>query len=77
MTGHALGAAGAIETIATIKALQTGTIPPTIHFVENDPDCDLNYTPNKAVQRDMDYAMNINIGFGGQNAAIIFKKVKS
>lgn len=77
MTGHALGAAGAIETIATIKALQTGTIPPTIHFVESDPDCDLNYTPNKSVKRDMDYAMNINIGFGGQNAAIIFKKVKS
>jgi 3-oxoacyl-[acyl-carrier-protein] synthase II len=77
MTGHALGAAGAIETIATIMALITGDIPPTIHYQEPDPDCDLNYTPNISVHRDMDYAMNINIGFGGQNAAIIFKKVKS
>jgi 3-oxoacyl-[acyl-carrier-protein] synthase II len=75
MTGHALGAAGAIETIATIKALQTGWIPPTIHLDEPDPECDLNYTPHKAVHRQITYAMNINIGFGGQNAAIIFKKV--
>ncbi|MDY0074452.1 MAG: beta-ketoacyl-ACP synthase II [Acholeplasmataceae bacterium] len=77
MTGHALGAAGAIETIATIKALITGDIPPTIHLLEPDPDCDLNYTPNVSVHRDMEYAMNVNIGFGGQNAAIIFKKVSS
>lgn len=75
MTGHALGAAGAIETIAVIKALQTGDIPPTIHLDEPDPECDLNYTPHVSVHRDMEYAMNINIGFGGQNAAIIFKKV--
>ncbi|MCF7931164.1 MAG: beta-ketoacyl-ACP synthase II [Acholeplasmataceae bacterium] len=75
MTGHALGAAGAIETIAVIKALQTGLIPPTIHLDEPDPECDLNYTPHVFVKRDIDYAMNINIGFGGQNAAIIFKKV--
>ena len=76
MTGHALGAAGAIETIAVIKALETGMIPPTIHLEQPDPDCDLNYTPHHAVKRDLEYAMNINIGFGGQNAAIIFKKVK-
>jgi 3-oxoacyl-[acyl-carrier-protein] synthase II len=76
MTGHALGAAGAIETIATIKALQTGDIPPTIHLDQPDPECDLNYTPNVSIHRDLNYAMNINIGFGGQNAAIIFKKVK-
>ncbi len=75
MTGHALGAAGAIETIAVIKALQTGLIPPTIHLDQPDPECDLNYTPNVFVKRNLDYAMNINIGFGGQNAAIIFKKV--
>ncbi len=75
MTGHALGAAGAIETIAVIKALQTGMIPPTIHYEKADPDCDLNYTPNVAVKRDIQYGMNVNIGFGGQNAAIIFKKV--
>jgi 3-oxoacyl-[acyl-carrier-protein] synthase II len=76
MTGHALGAAGAIETIAVIKALETGLIPPTIHLHQKDPECDLNYTPNVFVKRDMEYAMNVNIGFGGQNAAIIFKKVK-
>jgi len=76
MTGHALGAAGAIETIAVIKALETGLIPPTIHLEVKDPECDLNYTPNVFVKRDMMYAMNVNIGFGGQNAAIIFKKVK-
>ena len=76
MTGHALGAAGAIETIAVIKALETGLIPPTIHLNQIDPECDLNYTPNVFVKRDMEYAMNVNIGFGGQNAAIIFKKVK-
>jgi len=75
MTGHALGAAGAIETITVIKSLQTGWIPPTIHYESPDPDCDLNYTPNVAVHKELKYAMNVNIGFGGQNAAIIFKKV--
>jgi 3-oxoacyl-[acyl-carrier-protein] synthase II len=74
MTGHALGAAGAIESIAVIKALETGIIPPTIHLDDPDPDCDLNYTPHVAVKRDIQYGMNINIGFGGQNAAIIFKR---
>ncbi len=76
MHGHALGAAGAIESIATVKALVTSMIPPTIHLEQPDPECDLNYTPNVAVEREMDYAMNINIGFGGQNAALLFKKVK-
>jgi 3-oxoacyl-[acyl-carrier-protein] synthase II len=76
MTGHALGAAGAIESIAVIKALETSLIPPTIHIRETDPDCDLDYTPNVFKKRDMTYGMNINIGFGGQNAAVIFKKVK-
>ncbi len=75
MTGHALGAAGAIETIAVIKALETSLIPPTIHLDQPDPECDLNYTPHVYVKRELEYAMNINIGFGGQNAAIIFKKV--
>lgn len=75
MTGHALGAAGAIESIAVIKAIQTSLIPPTIHLKESDPDCDLNYTANHFVKKDINYGMNINIGFGGQNAAIIFKKV--
>lgn len=74
MTGHALGAAGAIEAIATIMALKEGLIPPTINYLEKDEDCDLNYTPNFAVKRDITYAMSNNFGFGGQNAVLIFKK---
>jgi len=77
MTGHALGAAGAIESIAVIKALQTSLIPPTIHLKETDEDCDLNYVPNHFAKKDITYGMNINIGFGGQNAAVIFKKVEA
>ncbi|MCK9493231.1 MAG: beta-ketoacyl-ACP synthase II, partial [Acholeplasmataceae bacterium] len=76
MTGHALGAAGAIESIAVIETLRKGIIPPTINHQVDDPDCDLNYTLNNAVKRDIEYGMNINLGFGGQNAALIFKKVK-
>ncbi len=74
MTGHALGAAGAIESVAVIKALETSKVPPTIHLNETDEDCDLNYVANTYQTKDMTYAMNINIGFGGQNAALIFKK---
>ncbi len=75
MTGHALGAAGAIESISVIKSIITSLIPPTIHLNTIDPECDLNYTPNHFVKKDLEYGMNINIGFGGQNAAVIFKKV--
>lgn len=73
MTGHMLGATGAVESIVAIKVLQDGMIPPTIHYTTPDPLCDLNYTPNQAVRRQCDYSMNINVGFGGQNAALIFK----
>jgi 3-oxoacyl-[acyl-carrier-protein] synthase II len=75
MTGHSLGATGAIESIVVVKAIQQGIIPPTIHYSSPDPDCDLNYTPNYAVKRHLEYGMNVNLGFGGQNAAVIFKKV--
>lgn len=75
MTGHTLGAAGAIEAIATINTLKTGLIPPTINYLVKDPECDLNYTPNKSVQRSLDYAMSMNLGFGGHNAVLLFKKV--
>ncbi|VEU82164.1 beta-ketoacyl-ACP synthase II [Acholeplasma hippikon] len=74
-TGHMLGATGAVESIVCLKALATSLIPPTIHYETPDPECDLNYTPNQSVKRNLDYAMNINIGFGGQNAVVIFKKV--
>ncbi len=74
MTGHALGAIGGIEAIITIKAIENGLVPPTINYQEVDEECDLNITPNKAVSRRIDYAMSNSVGFGGQNACIIFKK---
>ncbi|HLT00290.1 MAG TPA: beta-ketoacyl-[acyl-carrier-protein] synthase II, partial [Acholeplasma sp.] len=73
-TGHMLGATGAVESIVCVKALQTSLIPPTINYQTPDPDCDLNYTVNKAVTRSLEYAVNINVGFGGQNAVLVFKK---
>ncbi len=74
MTGHTLGAAGAIESIAVILALHNDVIPPTINLNTPDPECDLNYTPNKAVERKMKYAINNAFGFGGHNTSIVFKK---
>jgi len=74
MTGHALGATGAIESIFTILAVREDVAPPTINYREPDPDCDLDYTPNAMRCLPIDYGMNINLGFGGQNAAVIFTK---
>ncbi|MDR0755839.1 MAG: beta-ketoacyl-ACP synthase II [Puniceicoccales bacterium] len=74
MLGHLLGAAGAVEAIATVKTLNTNTIPPTINYETQDPECDLNYTPNKAVTKPVHIAITNNLGFGGQNAALLFKK---
>lgn len=74
MTGHTLGAAGAIESLATLLAIYHGTIPPTINFETPDPDCDLNYTFNEAEVRDIDYALNNAFGFGGHNTTLVFKK---
>jgi len=73
-TGHSLGAAGGLETIACVQALRTGIIPPTINYETPDPECDLNYTPNKAIEKDIKYAVNINLGFGGHNGVLILKK---
>lgn len=75
MTGHMLGAAGAAEAIACIKALQDGVIPPTIHLEQPDEECDLDYTPNTAVLKDIDVAISTSLGFGGHNACIAFRKV--
>ena len=75
MTGHMLGAAGAIEAIACIKALETGIIPPTINLLEPDPECDLNYCPNKAVKADISLALSNSLGFGGHNACLAFRRV--
>lgn len=74
MTGHLLGAAGGIEAIVAIKTIETGWIPPTINYDNPDPDCDLNYTPNKKVERKVNVAVSDNLGFGGQNAALVFKR---
>ncbi|MFZ1290798.1 MAG: beta-ketoacyl-ACP synthase II [Melioribacteraceae bacterium] len=74
MTGHLLGAAGAIESIATILALKEGIIPPTINLDEPSPECDLNYTPKVAVERNIKYAISNTFGFGGHNASLLFKK---
>ncbi|MEZ4829523.1 MAG: beta-ketoacyl-ACP synthase II [Bacteroidia bacterium] len=76
MTGHLLGAAGAIEAIAAILAMQHNLIPPTINFVEGDPDCDLNYTFNVAQPREVNVAISNTFGFGGHNASILLKKVE-
>ena len=75
MLGHLLGAAGAVEAVATVKTLETGIIPPTINYEHPDPECDLNYTPNKAVERNVEVAISDNLGFGGQNSALLFKKL--
>ena len=74
MTGHLLGAAGGIETIFCVKALETGIIPPTINLENQDPECDLNYTPNHAVNKPIKFALNNSFGFGGTNSSIILKK---
>ncbi len=74
MTGHLLGAAGGIEAIAATLALKTGIIPPTINYENVDEECNLNYTPNKAVKRDSKYALSNSLGFGGHNASILIKK---
>ncbi len=75
MTGHMLGATGAVEAIASVLAIHNGMIPPTIHLNEQDEELDLNYTPNKAVKRDVDVAVSTNLGFGGHDACVVFKKI--
>lgn len=74
MTGHLLGAAGGIEAIVSVLALKTSIIPPTINYENPDEECDLNYTPNKAVERNVEYALSNSLGFGGHNASLLFKK---
>lgn len=75
MTGHMLGATGAVEAIVSIMTLKDGIIPPTINLDEPDEELDLNYTPNKAVKRDVNVAASTNLGFGGHDACIVFKKI--
>jgi 3-oxoacyl-[acyl-carrier-protein] synthase II len=74
MTGHLLGAAGAIEAIATVLAIKHGRIPPTINFENEDPGCDLNYTFNTPQTRDTRIGMSNAFGFGGHNTSVVFAR---
>lgn len=74
VTGHMLGATGAVEAIASVLALRDGIVPPTANYREPDPECDLNYTPNVAVKADLTCAISTSLGFGGHNACIAFRK---
>lgn len=75
MTGHMLGAAGAVEAMACLLALQEGILPPTVNLNVPDPKCDLNYVPNKAVKTEISLALSNSLGFGGHNACLAFRKV--
>ncbi len=75
MTGHMLGAAGAIEAMASLLALRDGILPPTINLLEPDPVCDLNYVPNQAIRVQADLALSNSLGFGGHNACLAFRRV--
>lgn len=77
VTGHLLGAAGAIEAVICSKVLTEGIIPPTINLDEPDPDCDLNYTPHTAVKADVNVAVSNSFGFGGHNACIMFRRYEN
>lgn len=76
MTGHLLGAAGGIEAIALALTVKNNKIPPTINYTDPDPDCDLDYTPNKAIDRNVNYGLSNTFGFGGHNATIGIKKLE-
>jgi 3-oxoacyl-[acyl-carrier-protein] synthase II len=76
MTGHLLGAAGGIEAIACIQTIRTGKIAPTINYENPDPECDLSYVPNKAIEAPVNIAISNNLGFGGHNATVAFKGFK-
>ncbi len=75
-TGHALGAAGGLESIACIKAIETGVVPPTINYETPDPECDLDVTPNTARELPVEVALNSNLGFGGHNGVVIYRKFR-
>jgi 3-oxoacyl-[acyl-carrier-protein] synthase II len=74
MTGHLLGAAGGVEGVFSVLTIDRGLLPPTINYITPDPECDLDYVPNKAREARVDYALSNSFGFGGTNAALLFKR---
>jgi 3-oxoacyl-(acyl-carrier-protein) synthase len=77
MTGHMLGAAGAVEAVVSILAIQKGRVPPTINYEQPDPACDLDYVPNKARDVKAEIVMSNSFGFGGHDAVLVFRKWQS
>lgn len=77
MTGHLLGAAGGVESVISVKAIEEGIIPPTINLEHPDPDCDLDYVPNKARKQHVQVVLSNSLGFGGHNVALLFKKYQA
>jgi 3-oxoacyl-[acyl-carrier-protein] synthase II len=73
--GHCLGAAGAVEAVATILALYHGVLPPTLNYQEPDPDCDLDYVPNEAKVADIQVALSNSFAFGGNNTTLVFGRI--
>ena len=73
MTGHPLGAAGAIEAIFCVRAISAGVVPPTINLTDPDPDCDLDYVPNEARNLPVRTAMSNSFGFGGHDVSLVFR----
>jgi len=76
MTGHLLGAAGALEALICVKVIQEGLLPPTINYETPDPECDLDYVPNTARRKPVQHIMSNSFGFGGHNATIILSAPK-
>jgi 3-oxoacyl-[acyl-carrier-protein] synthase II len=76
MTGHTLGAAGAVEAIICVLAMRDGMLPPTINLDTPSPDCDLDYVPNTARKAEFDHALSNSMGFGGHNVALVLSKWK-
>ena len=76
VTGHMLGAAGAAEAIASVMAIKTGIVAPTVGYTTPDPECDLNYVPNVCIKDKINASLSISLGFGGHNACIVFKEFK-
>ncbi len=74
MTGHLLGAAGAVEAIFAVKAIKESIVPPTVNLENPDPACDLDYVPNEARKMNVDAVLSNSLGFGGHNASLVFKK---